>query len=403
NPYGIYFAGQTLSGRAELRLPKPKKVKGNQLELSAGHHSYSFSCDLPSHLPTSYEGTYGHIRYTVRLVLERPWKFDQSYKVAFTVLKPFDLNFDSPILRIPTQMELTKNFCCGPCRTGPFSIVASIPQSGFVSGQIIQVSTEVTNMSTIPVDEMKFLLRKIVSYHSQTPTSKTKEEIVDIQERRTGGVAKNDHGRFLVSLPVPPVPPTNINLCKVIHITYEIKVEARLSGLHSNPYIRIPITIGTIPLNLNYPDPKFPVINTISQPSITVQPLTNPQAETSEARDDNTNGSMSSNNDQQTVSRIDDGSSNNNFQTPIMNPLTNGTTSNHEMPPPSYEETVGGHRSIDDDEQHPIGHQPYVPRYPVYNFNDQGVTPTSSHQNSSASSGRTAPSPEKILEKMEMI
>lgn len=118
----------------------------------------------------------------------------------------FDMKFvySTVHFQIPTQMELTKNFCCGPCRTGPFSIVASIPQSGFVSGQIIKVSAEVTNMSTIPVDEMKFLLRKVVAYHSQTPSSKTKEEIVDIQERRTGGVAKNDHGRFLVSLPVPP-------------------------------------------------------------------------------------------------------------------------------------------------------------------------------------------------------
>ncbi|XP_037038611.1 arrestin domain-containing protein 17-like isoform X2 [Bradysia coprophila] len=466
NPYGIYFAGQTLSGRAELRLAKPKKVKGiriliygqsktswceteshfengkprskdifysadevyldakayllgvgdngNQLELSAGHHSYSFSCELPAHLPTSYEGTYGHIRYTVRLVLERPWKFDQSYKVAFTVLKPFDLNYDSPILRIPSQMELNKNFCCGPCRTGPFSIVASIPQSGFVSGQIISVSAEVTNMSTIPVDEMKFVLRKIVSYHSQTPTSKTKEEIVDIQERRVGGVSKNDHGRFLVSLPVPPVPPTNVNLCKVIHIMYEIKIEARLSGLHQNPYIRIPITIGTIPLNHSYPDPKYPTINTVSQPPITVQPVMNTltQQEMIEAHDRASNDvPPTATNDASTIPTIStEGGATEQLtnipnRTPIINPITDSglRSSYQEMPPPSYEETVGGHRRIDDDEQHPIGHQLYAPRYPVYNFNGGGTSQMATESNSSGSGQRTAPSPEKILEKMEMI
>lgn len=190
-------------------------------------------------------------------------------------------------------------------------------------------------MSTIPVDEMKFLLRKIVSYHSQTPSSKTKEEIVDIQERRTGGVSKHDHGRFLVSLPVPPVPPTNINLCKVIHISYEIKVEARLSGLHTNPYIRIPITIGTIPLNLNYPDPKFPVINTISQPPITVQPLTNTfaQQEMNQACDQaSSDVPTTTNNVQNNFNQTEDGCNTSN-RTPIINPITNGAarTSYQEM------------------------------------------------------------------------
>jgi hypothetical protein len=61
--------------------------EGHQVEILPGIHTYNFSCFLPATLPTSFEGTYGHIRYTVRVGLERPWKFDQTYKVAFTVLK----------------------------------------------------------------------------------------------------------------------------------------------------------------------------------------------------------------------------------------------------------------------------------------------------------------------------
>lgn len=246
------------------------------------------------------------------------WFYNLCSKIFLTICL---LRFS----QIPSQMELTKSFCCGPCQTGPFSIVASIPQSGFVPGQVIKVSTEVTNMSTIPVDEMKFLLRKIVSYHSQTPTSKTKVEVVDIQERRVGGVPENDHGRFLVSLPVPPVPPTNINLCKVIHIMYEIKIEARLPGLHKNPYILIPITIGTIPLNLNYPDPKYPTINTISEPVITVQPLPNTYShqEMNEACHQ-VAVVDSADIPNQSENSAENGMTNTSNRTPIINPITHG-------------------------------------------------------------------------------
>lgn len=159
-------------------------------------------------------------------------------------------------------MEITKNFCCGPCSSGPFSIVAQIPQTGYVPGQDIVALTEITNMSYVTVQEMKFILRKIITYHSQIPMTKIREEIVELVEKRTGGVPKRDHGRFQITLAIPAVPPTNVTLCRVIHVKYDIKIEAKLSGPHINPYICIPITIGTIPLNNNSPDPKTPTITT---------------------------------------------------------------------------------------------------------------------------------------------
>lgn len=61
---------------------------------------------------------------------------------------------------------------------------------------------------------------------------------------------------------------------------------------------------------------------------------------------------------------------------------------------------MGGHRRIDDDheDQHPIGQQLYAPRYPVYNFNEEGRL-----QTTNGDEQRTTSHPEKILEKMELI
>lgn len=59
---------------------------GNEINLPAGEHIYPFTCVLPPNLPSSFEGEFGHVRYTVKVVLDRPWKFDQETKMAFTVI-----------------------------------------------------------------------------------------------------------------------------------------------------------------------------------------------------------------------------------------------------------------------------------------------------------------------------
>lgn len=176
------------------------------------------------------------------------------------------------LFQLPSKMENSKTFCCLCCRSGPLYIVASIPQSGFVPGQSIVIDLELSNQSNVPVTETQFTLRQIVHYHSQTPSMKTKVDQEDIVKKFAGGADKLENIRFQQSLVIPPTPPTNISICKVIHITYEVVVEAKTNGLHNSIKIKFPITIGTTPLNAHFPNPTIPMISTGANASAFMSP-----------------------------------------------------------------------------------------------------------------------------------
>ena len=54
---------------------------------------------LPDHLPASFEGKYGHIRYAVKGILHRPWQYDNEVMAVFMVMPKLDLNLD-PLNRV---------------------------------------------------------------------------------------------------------------------------------------------------------------------------------------------------------------------------------------------------------------------------------------------------------------
>ena len=229
---------------------------GNPIDILPGIHTFNFSCFLPQMLPSSFEGQYGHIRYTVTVSLERPWKFDQTYKVGFTVLKHLDLNYDSPALRIPTKFDLVKTFGCFCCSSKPLMVTIQTPISGFVPGQIIPVSIKLINESHVDVEAIKVRLVKIIEYKTTCPSTQTKTERKILQDRRTEGVKKHSKAQYDENILVPAVPPTNCTLCRIISIRYEIEIKAKTRGMHADPVANIPVTIGTIPL-LNVFNPQY--------------------------------------------------------------------------------------------------------------------------------------------------
>jgi hypothetical protein len=65
---------------------------GDENPLPAGQHVYPFSFQLPPNLPSSFEGGTGHVRYSIKGTIDKPWKFDHTTKRPLTVLASLDLN-----------------------------------------------------------------------------------------------------------------------------------------------------------------------------------------------------------------------------------------------------------------------------------------------------------------------
>lgn len=140
-----------------------RSSEGQKLELTAGVTKYNFSCQLPEELPTSFEAKYGRIRYSVHVVLHRPWKFDLTYTVGFTVLKPYDLSLQQEIFMNTISKEHFKIFN-GFRSSKPLYFTANIPFSGYVAGQVVDVSLYINNESRVNIEDIQVQLKKLVHY-----------------------------------------------------------------------------------------------------------------------------------------------------------------------------------------------------------------------------------------------
>jgi hypothetical protein len=62
--------------------------------LTDGQHEFEFRFHLPASndLATSFEGSFGSVRYLIKADLDQSWAFTHRTKKAFTVISPTDIN-----------------------------------------------------------------------------------------------------------------------------------------------------------------------------------------------------------------------------------------------------------------------------------------------------------------------
>ncbi|XP_046457014.1 arrestin domain-containing protein 17-like [Daphnia pulex] len=223
---------------------------GNQvIELSVGRHQYPFTFVLPTQIPPSFEGSFGHIRYTIRSVAQRPWlKRDYACQTSLIVGSIVDLN-TLPAAVLPVKKMKSKRLGCFCCTSNPITAHAKIERAGYTPGETILLKADTDNESGISLRGSKAQFIQITKFIAAGETnSDTKVLQVYSHERFTE--ADIMEAQFLV----PQLPPSTLPFCGIIDVSYQIQYIVDPGALSINLTVTLDLLIGTVPLYSQAPN-----------------------------------------------------------------------------------------------------------------------------------------------------
>nr|XP_033186624.1 arrestin domain-containing protein 2-like [Bombus vancouverensis nearcticus] len=308
-----------------------------------GHNEYTFSFRLPNDIPCSFEHTNGYIRYTVKAVIDRPWKFDHECKAAFTVVSDLNLNLHrEKCFGINDGIRKSFKRLCW-CGQGSMDLQITVPSSGYVPGQTINTTLNYMNYSNEQITKVSVtLLRKLQFY----ATSKTLSNIKVIKKTSDFGPFQKN-GQITSEILVPPIAPSYLQHCKIINLNYELIVSVHISAAFSKIKRTYPLLIGTIPLYYpSLPSPynvvPYSSNSNVTKPAIMPVPMTMPEQASAA-----------------------------NIPTAPTQDLANSSSFNLDIPPPSYKECMSGTQNIRDHNESDFvfgANTFFAPRYPVFSY-----------------------------------
>lgn len=195
------------------------------------------------------ESSYGHIRYLVKLSFERPWKNDIIYQKDIIVRGSQDLNHNADQLSKPTKAEAMTSFYFG--LTEPLIVTATTPRSGYVPGDVIELTMHVNNQSSVDVKCITVKLQRVDTFISQLPRVEQRQEFTVLEERITGKIAKRQDAKLEENILIGPGIPSDDSHCRVIQVKYELDITVQPIRSRKRLTLKLPIVLGTTAITNN--------------------------------------------------------------------------------------------------------------------------------------------------------
>ena len=238
--------------------------------IGPGSYEYQFQFNLPDTCPTSFESTYGRIRYLVQGKIGTGFlKFDHRVEAPIQVTHVVDINQQLSLFE-PVRQSKKKQVGCWCCVSGDIELTAETTRTGYcINGDTVPLSVTIENGSGRTIT-IRASIVKTGRYYAQGHQQSTSSPVAivnstPIQPRTTTGVE-------LAALQVPATEPT-ISIPSNLKLNYELHVTAVIPWA-LNLTVAIPLVLGNVPYRqagLSGPPPLQPGLSSV-QPSAAYPP-----------------------------------------------------------------------------------------------------------------------------------
>ncbi|KAI8811430.1 hypothetical protein BJ742DRAFT_674812, partial [Cladochytrium replicatum] len=134
-----------------------------QVALSAGDHVYPFSFRVPAaHLPASFEGNHGAVRYEVSAVLIRNGHPNRTCCTMLTV--PSTVDVSEPEYARPIEVHARVPIGMWKWQGGHMDIITRIPRKAYTSDDVIPIGLTILNNSIAGAKVREISLKQKVIY-----------------------------------------------------------------------------------------------------------------------------------------------------------------------------------------------------------------------------------------------